>query len=46
MIPATTFALGCWQVRRRQWKIDLIETLKTRTKAEPIELLEKLVSNV
>jgi len=39
----STFALGCWQVSRRKWKINLIETLKSRTQAEPISLIEKLV---
>ncbi|CAF5167646.1 unnamed protein product [Rotaria sp. Silwood1] len=43
IIPVSTFALGCWQVSRRKWKINLIETLKSRTQAEPISLLEKLV---
>lgn len=42
IIPISTFALGCWQVQRRKWKINLIETLKTRTQAEPISLLENL----
>lgn len=35
--------MGCWQINRRKWKINLIETLKSRTQAEPISLLEKLV---
>ncbi|CAF1580733.1 unnamed protein product [Rotaria sp. Silwood1] len=42
IIPVSTFALGCWQVSRRKWKINLIETLKSRTQAEPISLLENL----
>ncbi|CAF1216823.1 unnamed protein product [Adineta ricciae] len=42
IIPVSTFALGCWQVSRRKWKINLIETLKTRIQAEPISLLENL----
>ncbi|UJR31525.1 hypothetical protein I4U23_019014 [Adineta vaga] len=42
IIPVSTFALGCWQVNRRKWKIDLIETLKSHIRAEPISLLENL----
>ncbi|XP_025990232.1 surfeit locus protein 1 isoform X2 [Solenopsis invicta] len=37
-IPITTFILGTWQVKRLRWKLDLIEKLKQRTSAEPIEL--------
>lgn len=39
----STLALGIWQVNRRKWKTNLIETLKSRTQAEPISLLEKFV---
>ncbi|CAF4282003.1 unnamed protein product, partial [Rotaria sp. Silwood2] len=42
MIPVSAFALGCWQVSRRKWKINLIEKLKSHTQAEPISLLENL----
>ncbi|CAF3813725.1 unnamed protein product [Rotaria magnacalcarata] len=42
IIPVSAFALGCWQVSRRTWKINLIEKLKSRTQAEPISLLENL----
>jgi len=42
IIPAATFCLGTWQVRRRRWKLDLIEGLKERTTAAPVPLLEHL----
>ncbi|XP_029024532.1 surfeit locus protein 1 [Betta splendens] len=38
LIPATTFGLGTWQVKRRQWKIQLIDNLAKLTTAEPIPL--------
>lgn len=37
-MPVGAFALGTWQVKRRKWKIDLIDSLKKRTSAEPIDL--------
>ena len=39
-IPIFTFALGTWQVRRRRWKLDLIEQLNDQTNREPLELPE------
>ncbi|XP_064616107.1 surfeit locus protein 1-like [Liolophura sinensis] len=38
IIPAAAFCLGTWQVKRRRWKLDLIESLERRTTAEPIEI--------
>uniref|UniRef100_A0A914DRF5 SURF1-like protein n=1 Tax=Acrobeloides nanus TaxID=290746 RepID=A0A914DRF5_9BILA len=37
VIPATTFALGCWQVYRLQWKTDLLERIRRRMKASSID---------
>lgn len=37
-LPMLTFGLGCWQLQRRSWKLDLIEFLNERTKAEPKDL--------
>ncbi|XP_060931351.1 surfeit locus protein 1 [Limanda limanda] len=38
LIPASAFGLGTWQVKRRQWKLQLIYELKRLTTAEPIPL--------
>ncbi|VDP02606.1 unnamed protein product [Soboliphyme baturini] len=42
LIPVTTFGLGCWQVSRRRWKIDVIKKLKERVKREPVPLPQDL----
>lgn len=38
LIPVTTFGLGTWQMKRRQWKLKLIDDLRRLTTAEPIPL--------
>ncbi|XP_012224940.1 surfeit locus protein 1 isoform X2 [Linepithema humile] len=37
-VPIAAFALGTWQIKRWQWKLNLIEKLKQRTSTEPINL--------
>uniref|UniRef100_A0A1B0CJQ7 SURF1-like protein n=1 Tax=Lutzomyia longipalpis TaxID=7200 RepID=A0A1B0CJQ7_LUTLO len=41
-VPATTFALGCWQVKRKAWKENLIKDLERKTTQNPLELPENL----
>ena len=36
--PATAFGLGIWQVKRRAWKLNLLEELEQKTSAPPTEL--------
>lgn len=38
VFPVASFGLGTWQVRRLQWKKDLIKDLEVRTQREPIPL--------
>ncbi|XP_051538898.1 surfeit locus protein 1-like [Myxocyprinus asiaticus] len=38
LIPATTFCLGTWQLKRRKWKLELIRELQSLTTSEPIPL--------
>ncbi|XP_041987295.1 surfeit locus protein 1 [Aricia agestis] len=38
MIPATSFGLGCWQVYRLRWKLELIDIMHAKCNAAPIEL--------
>lgn len=40
-IPLTTFGLGCWQVKRKFWKEDLIKNLEEKTKMTPVPIPEK-----
>ncbi|CAG4929395.1 unnamed protein product [Parnassius apollo] len=48
MIPVTSFGLGCWQVYRLRWKLELIDMLQAKSNATPVnipnnfELLEKM----
>jgi len=37
-IPVLTFGLGVWQIKRREWKLDLIKHLESRTTIEPRQL--------
>ena len=41
-IPVATFGLGCWQVRRKSWKENLIKQLEETTKMPPVELPDDL----
>ncbi|XP_054732760.1 SURF1-like protein [Anastrepha obliqua] len=38
LIPVSTFGLGCWQVKRKAWKEQLIEDLEHQTKLSPVPL--------
>ncbi|XP_017010633.3 SURF1-like protein [Drosophila takahashii] len=42
LIPATTFGLGCWQVKRKIWKEQLIKDLSKQLSAAPVDLPEDL----
>nr|XP_017010633.2 LOW QUALITY PROTEIN: SURF1-like protein [Drosophila takahashii] len=42
LIPATTFGLGCWQVKRKIWKEQLIKDLNKQLSAAPVDLPEDL----
>ncbi|XP_046434860.1 surfeit locus protein 1 [Neodiprion fabricii] len=37
-LPVFSFCLGCWQIERRKWKLNLIKELETRTTAVPVPL--------
>jgi len=37
-LPMLTLGLGIWQIKRREWKLDLIKFLNERTTVEPKEL--------
>lgn len=41
-VPIATFCLGTWQVKRRKWKLELMEALHSKTTAEPIDLPDDL----
>ncbi|XP_026761271.2 surfeit locus protein 1 [Galleria mellonella] len=38
MIPVTSFSLGCWQVYRLQWKLQLIDIMQAKTNANPVNM--------
>ncbi|XP_053623784.1 surfeit locus protein 1 [Plodia interpunctella] len=38
MMPATSFGLGCWQVYRLQWKLELIDILQAKSNAAPVDM--------
>ncbi|KAH8371492.1 hypothetical protein KR093_007706 [Drosophila rubida] len=42
LIPVTTFGLGCWQVKRKIWKEQLIKDLHKQLHTAPVELPEDL----
>ncbi|KAF4517769.1 hypothetical protein B566_EDAN002974 [Ephemera danica] len=41
-VPIATFCLGTWQVKRRKWKLELMQALHSKTTAEPIDLPDDL----
>ncbi|TMW53683.1 hypothetical protein DOY81_001228, partial [Sarcophaga bullata] len=42
LIPVTTFALGCWQVKRKIWKEQLIKDMEKFTQMPAVDLPEDL----
>ncbi|XP_038216327.1 surfeit locus protein 1 [Zerene cesonia] len=38
VIPAGSFSLGCWQVYRLQWKLELIDAMQSKTNAVPVDM--------
>ncbi|CAG2105385.1 unnamed protein product, partial [Medioppia subpectinata] len=42
VIPGATFCLGCWQVYRRQWKLQLIDRLEQLVRQPAIDLPQHL----
>lgn len=41
MIPVSSFGLGCWQVYRLQWKLELIDIMQAKSNAQPKEMPQK-----
>ena len=41
-MPILAFCLGVWQIRRREWKLELIKMLEERTGSAPIPLPKDL----
>jgi len=44
VLPISAFGLGTWQVRRKIWKENLIQELKSKTKFPALDFPEKLES--
>jgi surfeit locus 1 family protein len=42
VMPITAFALGTWQVQRRQWKLDLIEEVEEKLHRAPLTSLDEV----
>ncbi|CAG4942032.1 unnamed protein product [Colias eurytheme] len=38
VIPVGSFGLGCWQVYRLQWKLELIDAMQSKTNASPVDM--------
>ncbi|XP_061705525.1 surfeit locus protein 1 [Cydia pomonella] len=38
VIPVSSFGLGCWQVYRLQWKLELIDILQAKSNSTPIPM--------
>ncbi|CAK1554098.1 unnamed protein product [Leptosia nina] len=38
VIPAGSFGLGCWQVYRLQWKLELIDKMQSKTNSPPVDM--------
>ncbi|XP_011568391.3 surfeit locus protein 1 [Plutella xylostella] len=38
VIPVTSFGLGCWQMYRLRWKLELIDIMSAKANAAPVEL--------
>lgn len=41
LIPVTTFALGCWQVKRKIWKEQLIKDMEKFTQMPAMDIPEE-----
>ncbi|XP_063392850.1 surfeit locus protein 1 [Cydia fagiglandana] len=38
VIPVSSFGLGCWQVYRLQWKLELIDILQAKSNSTPVPM--------
>ncbi|KAG8190390.1 hypothetical protein JTE90_022033 [Oedothorax gibbosus] len=41
-VPIATFCLGTWQVKRRSWKLNLIDEVKKQIESPPVDFPEDL----